>query len=195
MFYRPSDTAPRNGGLPHSPLKAIIAPRPIAWISTRCSAGDNLAPYSFFNMVADHPPQVMFSGDHSDSVAAVRETMRFAVNTVSRAQWQVMNDTAASFPRGTDEFVACGVEKAECLTIDCPRVALAAATLECVATQVIDLEGGESTLIIGRIEGVHIGDAFLTGGRFDPVKAQLMARMGYTDYTEVTQRLELGRPA
>ncbi len=48
MFYRPED----GHGLPHNPFNAIIAPRPIGWISTRGSQGDNLAPYSFFNAVA-----------------------------------------------------------------------------------------------------------------------------------------------
>ncbi len=190
MFYRPAE----GHGLPHSPFSAIVSPRPIGWISTRSSMGDNLAPYSFFNAVAYVPLQVMFSGDHSDTVAAVRETGRFAVNTVSRDQWRVMNETSAGFPRGVDEFAACGVDKAECVTIDCPRVAGSAATLECLATQIIDLEGGESTLVIGRVEGVHIGDAYLTEGRFDVVKAQMMARLGYMDYTQVTGTVELKRP-
>src|SRR5664279_5589986 len=42
---------PRNGhGLKHDPFNAIIAPRPIGWISSRDAKGNlNLAPYSFFN--------------------------------------------------------------------------------------------------------------------------------------------------
>ena len=48
MFYEP-----RHGhGLPYDPFKAIIAPRPIGWISTVDTHGrTNLAPYSFFNAV------------------------------------------------------------------------------------------------------------------------------------------------
>ena len=57
MFYRPE----AGHGLPHNPFNAIVAPRPIGWISTRGSDGDNLAPYSFFNAVAYLPPQVMFA--------------------------------------------------------------------------------------------------------------------------------------
>lgn len=190
MFYRPAD----GHGLPHNPFKAIVAPRPIGWISTRSSAGDNLAPFSFFNAVSDKPPMVMFSGDRTDTVAAVRETGRFAANTVGREQWQVMNATSASFPRGTDEFLACGVEKAECTTIDCPRVAGSAATLECVVTQILALEGGAYTLIVGRVEGVHIRDEFLRAGRFDLSLVHPMARAGYHDYVAVTDLVELVRP-
>ena len=58
MFYRPDE----GHGLPHNPFGAIVAPRPIGWISTRDGDGsDNLAPYSFFNAVAYVPPQVMFA--------------------------------------------------------------------------------------------------------------------------------------
>ena len=88
MFYEP-----QNGhGLPHNPFSAIVAPRPIGWISTRGPLGDNLAPYSFFNALAYAPPQVMFSGGPKDSIRAVRETGVFAVNMVSQALMALMND-------------------------------------------------------------------------------------------------------
>ena len=46
-----TSTSPANGhGLKHDPFNAIIAPRPIGWISSRDAKGNvNLAPYSFFN--------------------------------------------------------------------------------------------------------------------------------------------------
>ena len=159
MFYRPAE----GHGLPHSPFKAIVAPRPIGWISTRGAMGDNLAPYSFFNAVGDNPPQVVFGGDLKDSIRNVRDTGVFAVNVVSKPLWLAMNATSASFPLGTDEFAKAQIDKAECLTIDCPRVALSPATLECRLQQIIQLEG-DNLLVIGTVTGVHIGDAYLTDG-------------------------------
>ena len=103
MFYRPAS----GHGLPHSPFNAIVAPRPIGWISTRGSQGDNLAPYSFFNAVAYTPPQVIFACDRKDTLRNVEETGVFCVNVVSRPLLEVMNATSAPFPRGTDEFQAC----------------------------------------------------------------------------------------
>ena len=95
MFYEP-----KNGhGLPHSPFNAIVAPRPIGWISTRGAMGDNLAPYSFFNAIAYDPPQVMFAGDLKDSIRNIRETGVFAVNVVSEALMHAMNETSATVPR------------------------------------------------------------------------------------------------
>ena len=67
MFY---DTAKRDHGLPQDPLKALIVPRPIGWISTIDGQGRvNLAPYSFYNGVSEFPPMVYFAitGTYGDT--------------------------------------------------------------------------------------------------------------------------------
>lgn len=191
MFYRPAD----GHGLPHNPFNAIVAPRPVGWISTRGTLGDNLAPYSFFNATAYVPPQVMFSSTGvKDSLASVRESGVFAVNIVEEAMLQVMSDTSRHFPRGTDEFAACGVAKAECDSINCPRVAQAPATLECRVTEVIALLGAEDFMVLGEVVGIHLRDDCLKGGRFDVTAFKPVARLGYRDYTVVREVITLERP-
>lgn len=190
MFYRPAD----GHGLPHSPFNAIVAPRPIGWISTRGSQGDNLAPYSFFNAVAYTPPQVIFAGTRKDSLRNIEETGVFATNMVSQELWLQMNATSAALPQGTDEFAVAGLEKALCQTIDCPRVALAPATLECRLHEVVTLASGRDFLVIGTVTGVHIRDEFLVNGVFDLTLARPMARLGYKDYSVVETLLPLDRP-
>ena len=191
MFYEP-----KNGhGLPHSPFNAIVAPRPIGWISTRGSQGDNLAPYSFFNALAYDPPQVMFSGGLKDSIRNVQETGVFAVNVVSEGALPKMNMTSTKLPRGTDEFVHAGVEKAECSTISCPRVAMSPATLECRASHILPLLGDDNDwIVIAEVTGIHIREEYLTDGRFDLTKVRPAARLGYRDYAIITSLFELSRP-
>jgi flavin reductase (DIM6/NTAB) family NADH-FMN oxidoreductase RutF len=190
MFYEP-----KNGhGLPHSPFNAIVAPRPIGWISTRGPLGDNLAPYSFFNAVAYTPPQVIFAGDLKDSIRNIQDTGVFATNVVSEPLWLQMNATSAPLPRGTDEFAHAGVAKSECTTIDCPRVTLSPATLECRLDQIVTLASGVDFLVIGTVTGVHIRDEYLLDGRFDLTLVRPMARLGYKDYAVVAQTLPLDRP-
>ncbi|QUS35656.1 flavin reductase family protein [Falsirhodobacter algicola] len=191
MFYRPQD----GHGLPHNPFNAIVTPRPIGWISTRAGSGDNLAPYSFFNAVAYVPPQVMFaSTGEKDSASAIRETGVFCVNIVSTDMAVQMNETSASLPRGVDEFVAAGLTKAECDTIDCPRVAGAPAALECRVTEMIALRGEGNLLILGEVTGIHMRDDCLVDGRFDVTRFQPLSRLGYRDYASVTEVFEMGRP-
>jgi flavin reductase (DIM6/NTAB) family NADH-FMN oxidoreductase RutF len=191
MFYRPAD----GHGLPHNPFNAIVAPRPIAWISTRGPAGDNLAPYSFFNAVAYSPPQIMFASTGiKDTLRAIRATGVFAVNIVEAAMLQVMSDTSASLPPGTDEFVACGVAKATCTQIDCPRVATAPATLECRVLSEVILAGRDNIMTIAEVVGVHLRDDCVVDGRFDVGVFKPAARLGYMDYTVVERVQEVKRP-
>ena len=198
MFYRPE-----NGhGLPHNPFNAIIAPRPIGWISTRGADSDNLAPYSFFNAVAYAPPQVMFASttakadrpDMKDSLAQIVESGVFCVNIASAAMKQQMSDSSATLPAGISEFEAAGIASAECDTINCPRVADAPASLECRMTQVQRLAGQANWLVLGVVTGVHLRDDCIREGRFDLSRDGWLARMGYRDYVAVHEVFELERP-
>ncbi len=191
MFYRPSD----GHGLPHNPFNAIVTPRPIGWISSTGPDGDNLAPYSFFNAVAYVPPQVVFSSTGAkDSLANIRATGEFAVNIAGFDMLHQMNATSEGFPPGIDEFAAAGVEKADCTTIKCPRVAHAPATLECKLTQIIDLLGRNNFLILGEVTGIHLRDDCVIDGRFDVTHVRPLARLGYRDYAVIDRVFELSRP-
>ncbi|MBD3663709.1 flavin reductase family protein [Sulfitobacter aestuariivivens] len=199
MYYRPQD----GHGLPHNPFNALITPRPIGWISTRDAQGnDNLSPYSFFNGAAYVPPQVMFSstgskedvGDTKDNVANIRETGVFCVNVCELAKKDAMNASSATLPRGTDEFVKAGVDKADCHEIACARVADAPASLECRMTQIIKLEGKSNFVVLGEVVGIHLRDDCIVDGKFDATTYIPLSRMGYRDYTAVHEVFELIRP-
>ena len=199
MFYRPED----GHGLPHNPFNAIVTPRPIGWISTRHSDGtENLAPYSFFNAVAYVPPQVMFSSTSGkpdrdkgkDSVANIIETGVFCVNIVEYAARDAMNVTSGAYDKGTDEFELAGIERAECDTIACSRVAGAPANLECKVTQIIDLPGDANIAVFGEVTGIHLRDNCMKDGIFDVSTFQPLARLGYKDYTQVNTLFSLTRP-
>lgn len=199
MFYRPD----HGHGLPHNPFSALVAPRPIGWISTRSAEGaDNLAPYSFFNAVAYEPPQVMFAstaakpdrGDTKDSVANIRETGVFCVNIVSHALRDAMNRSSTPWPREVDEFAEAGIARAACQTIACARVAEAPAALECRLNQIVRLEGAHNFVVFGVVTGVHIADAVLREGRVDTEALDLLARLGYSDYARVSAGFAMARP-
>lgn len=199
MFYRPAD----GHTLLHNPFNAIVTPRPIGWISTRDSKGrDNIAPYSFFNGVAYSPPQVMFASTGikddvdgtKDSIANIRETGVFCVNVVEYAAREAMNQSSATLPHGTDEFAAAGIEKAQCSQIECARVANAPAALECRMTQIVQIEGRANFVCFGEVIGVHMRDDCVVDGRFDVTQYEPLSRLGYRDYTRVSEVFEIIRP-
>lgn len=199
LFYEP-----KNGhGLPHNPYNAIVTPRPIGWISTRGTDGvDNLAPYSFFNATAYVPPQVMFAstgqkpdrGDSKDSVGNIRDTGVFCVNIVEYAMRDAMNTTSKTLPAARSEFDEAGLERAECETIACARVAAAPAALECTLIDIIQQRGENNFLVLGEVTGIHMRDDCLVDGVFDITRYQPLARLGYRDYSVVRDLFALARP-
>src|ERR1039458_8951240 len=123
LFYEPD--ARDKTILPHDPFKALIAPRPIGWVTTRSKNGAlNLAPYSYFNAVCDRPPIIMFSSvGRKDSVTFAEETREFVWNMPTYDLRDAMNATSASLPRGTSEFDHAGLETAPSRLVAPPRVA------------------------------------------------------------------------
>lgn len=199
MFYRPED----GHGLPRNPFNAIVTPRPIGWISTRGTEGqDNLAPYSFFNAVAYVPPQVMFAstsakpdrGDTKDSIANIRDTGVFCVNIVEYEMRDVMNQSSGPWDREVDEFTDAEIEKAACETIDCARVARAPASLECKLTQIVQLPGEANFVAFGEVTGVHMRDDCLVDGMFDVTLFNPLTRLGYMDYSAIREVFRMPRP-
>ena len=202
MFFTPGTHL--QTGLSHNPLKAIVSPRPIGWISSRGQDGSvNLAPYSFFNAIAEQPPMVMFSSSPGgntakDSLRNVLETNEFVVNIVSATLGEAMNISSGSFLYGTNEFTEAGLAMAVCETVSVPRVKAAPAALECRLWQTIELptpeDGAASTIVLGTVTGIHISDEVVVDGKIDVTIYQPLARLGYMDYTQITSLFEMKRP-
>jgi flavin reductase (DIM6/NTAB) family NADH-FMN oxidoreductase RutF len=198
MFY---ETAGNRHGLPHNPFKALVAPRPIGWISTRAKDGRvNLAPYSYFNALSEDPMLVMFSsGGRKDSVTFAEESGEFAVNLVGEPLAAQMNATSVNAPRGESEFAYAGLSEEPCRLIAAPRVKGAYAALECRVTQVfvpktLDGHHPDAFVTIGEVIGIHIDDAILTAGLVDVKKARPVCRLGYMDFAIVSETFAMRRP-
>ncbi|WP_454656478.1 flavin reductase family protein [Bosea beijingensis] len=189
-------------GFAHDPFKAIVAPRPIGWITALSAKGEvNLSPYSFFNAISSRPNIVMFSSENKkDAVAFVEETGEFTCSLVTKALAQPMNMTSAPLPRGESEYAHAGLEMAPSRFVKPPRVAGTPAALECKLLSVqqlhdIDGQAVPRWMVLGQVVGIFIDDAFVKDGRFDTAGANPIARCGYADYAEVTSLFSITRPA
>jgi len=188
--------------LPYDPFKAIVAPRPIGWISSVSPDGIvNLAPYSFFNAFSTVPPIIGFASEGAkDSVSNIEKTGEFVFNLVSYPLMKAMNVTSGSYASEVDEFEVAGLERIASQRVKPPRVAASPATLECKSLDIIqlkDLNGDKlnNFLVLGQVVQIHINEAFLKDGTFDTVAAQSVARCGYRgDYTKVDSLFEMLRP-
>jgi flavin reductase (DIM6/NTAB) family NADH-FMN oxidoreductase RutF len=197
MFYDARNKAP----LKHDPVKALVAPRPIGWISTLSLDGvANLAPYSFFNLVASGPSIVAFSSaGRKDSQTNAEQTGEFVCNIASFDQREAVNSSAATLPPEIDEFALTGLDTLPSQLIKPPRVKGAPAHLECVYLQTVPLFSKDGVrngfdLVLGEVVGVHIDDRFVKEGMVDTAAMRLIARLGYLDYSVTDEVFALKRP-
>lgn len=187
MFY---DAIENKHGLKHDPFKALIVPRPIGWVSTISNDGiANIAPYSFFNAVAERPHYVVFgSAGMKDTLRNINENGEFVC---SLANWDLryeMNTTSAAVPHGVDEFPLADLAAARCNLVKPPRVKNAPAAFECKLWKTLDLppaapnQRSGYTMVIGMVVGIHIDDRFVKDGMVDTGAMRPIARLGYMDY-------------
>src|SRR4051812_11721227 len=201
VFYEP-DTRDRTL-LPHDPFKALVAPRPIGWISSVGPDGEvNLAPYSFFNAICDRPPMVAFcSVGRKHSATFAGHARAFVWNLPTYALREQMNLSSAALPHGVSEFEHAGLEMAPSRLVDVPRVAASPCALECRVVsdqELVDVDGRpvDHYLIVGQVVGVHLDETYIgPDGRVDTAAIQPIARCGYLgDYAVVTSLFEMLRP-
>lgn len=200
-FYEPGS----GHGLPHDPLNAIVAPRPIGWIGSVSADGvGNLAPYSFFNLVNYTPPLIAFSSmGWKDSVANIDATGEFVWNLATRDLAEAMNATSASVPAEVDEHALAGLATLPSRLVRPPRVAASPVAFECRLTQIVrltDLAGAalDQYLVIGQAVGIHIDTALLDDGIYQTARARPILRGGGpADYFELTEDalFRMRRPA
>ena len=202
MFYRTD----QPHGMKHNPFKSLVVPRPIGWVSSLDAQGrGNLAPFSFFNAVAAAPPIVVLGcngwhgqGGDKDTLQNIKATGEFVVNIATWDLRDAMNKTSASAPHGEDEMALAGLEAAPSKLVKPPRVAASPVNLECVLLQTVALPADNpdepNNTIFGRVVGIHISEAIITGGMIDMGKFKPIARLGYHDYAVVDHVFTMRRP-
>ncbi len=196
----------------------LVAPRPIAWVSTQDAAGHrNLAPFSYYQAVCSAPPMVMIAcawrpdGSPKDTLRNILETGEFVVNHVGRGHAEAMNATSAEYPAEIDEWAELARSSVARLTpqpsrhVAPPRIGEVAAALECRLSHAIPLGAGpagrpSSTMIVGEVLAFHVAAALLrrdARGRrlaIDPSGLDAVGRLGGIAYTATADRFELARP-
>jgi flavin reductase (DIM6/NTAB) family NADH-FMN oxidoreductase RutF len=200
MFYKPEERDPAL--LPYDPFKAIVAPRPIGWITSIDSQGRvNLAPYSFFNGISSRPNLVMFASEgRKDSVRNIEETGEFICNLATWDLREQMNTSSAPLPHGVSEMQHAGLTSAPSHLVKPPRVAESPCALECQLTKIVPMETFDGQpidcyAVFGQVVGVYIDDRFITGGLLDTAAMRPIARGGYDQYTVVNSLFSMKRPA
>jgi flavin reductase (DIM6/NTAB) family NADH-FMN oxidoreductase RutF len=184
-------------------LNGLVAPRPIAWVSTIAIDGTrNLAPFSFFNAFSFSPPTIGIgpgsrNGTNKDSLRNSRDTGELVVNLVNEDLAELANLSSAELPNEVDEWELTGLEAAPSVVVAPERVAASPAALECRVRHIVDLGDPElptNSLIIAEVVRLHVNDAALDGLTPRPEALRLVGRMGGDWWVRTTDRFALPRP-
>lgn len=189
MEHNLSETEPREI---YRLVTHLIAPRPIAWISTISPEGTvNAAPFSYFNLLGSNPTLVGIGiskrrdGSRKDTVLNVLANREFVINLVDETNAEAMNLTAIEFPHGISEVEYAHLETAPAVQIAPPRIASSPAALECRLHQ--HLEIGSNDILLGEVVHIHTRDDF------DLKATHAIARGGGDDYFRSSDSFEMSR--
>ena len=191
----------------HKILLSSVTPRPIALASTIDSDGVvNLSPFSYFNVFSANPPVLIFSpanrvtdNSKKDTLNNISKVKEVVINLVD---YNIVEPTSLSsvyFEKNIDEFLKSGLTKMESIKVKPPRVLESPVSYECKVNDVISLgnNGGSGNLIICEVLMIHINEEFLNeNGDIDPLKLNLVARMGENYYLDVKKEslFEIKKP-
>ena len=149
-------------------LIGLVAPRPIAWITSLDLDGRlNAAPFSAYNYVCTDPPIVAIGVANrpareivgKDTAHNIRNTREFVINVVSEELAEAMSLCSVDFPAGINELEMVGLNTEPSLVVSVPRIAEAPAALEC--REYTTMEIGRSRIILGQVVAMHVKDPFV----------------------------------
>jgi flavin reductase (DIM6/NTAB) family NADH-FMN oxidoreductase RutF len=165
MLFDLSQTTPNQN---YNLLIGLVAPRPIAWITSMDLAGKlNAAPFSAYNYVGIDPPIVAIGVANrpgpgvvgKDTAQNIRNTREFVINVVDENLAQAMNICAIEFPPGVNELEQAKLTTAPSTLVKVPRIAESPASLEC--REFTTIEMGRSRVILGQVVAIHVRDEFV----------------------------------
>ncbi|KAK3369207.1 hypothetical protein B0T24DRAFT_681240 [Lasiosphaeria ovina] len=202
----------RPTGFNYKLLISAIVPRPIAFLSTRSADGltTNLAPFSYFQLVAHDPPMFVIgfasaleAGRAKDSVRNLLEQGECVINIISEFFIEAANSTSINAPYGVSEWDVSGLNPVyDCETVTCARVREAIFSIEGKVESLREFESratpGRKNATMATIEGTHFWareDAINDERNIvDPRVLRPISRLGGITYGRLTEAFELQRP-
>ncbi len=190
LSFDPHDIAHKDL---HQFIVGMVAPRPIAFVSTIDENGiANLAPYSFFNAFSSNPPIVVFSSNRratdnstKDTLHNVKVTGECVINSVSYPIVRKMAVASVDFPSEVSEFDKTGLTPIPSDIVKPFRVKESPSSMECRVKEIITLgdQGGAGHLVVCEVVRIHVAkDVLMENNRIDPHKMDLMGRLGRAYY-------------
>lgn len=183
-------------------LCGVVAPRPVAWITTVDENGVvNAAPFSSYNYVAHSPPMLAVNigvrgHQLKDTARNIERSGEFVINVATIDTLDLMHQTSAEYPPDVSETETLGLALLPGRWVSVPRIAVSPVQIECRLHTRLPLSP-VNTLYIGQAQGFHLGNRVYDGKQVDTVKLNPVARLGgpyYAALGEIFERPVLQTP-
>jgi len=204
----PEQMDPRNL---YMMMISAITPRPVAFVSSVSETGDeNLALFSWFNMVTSSPPLISVSVSSlgkslgkslKDTAHNIKTTKEFTVSIISEPWVDNANVCSVDAPSDVSEWLISGLTKEDSVVVKPARVKESAFSMECELYREIDIASPTSgdlttTLFLGLVKHIHVRKDMLNErGTLDPGKLMPIGRMGDILYASLGGGYRIPRPA
>lgn len=178
-------------------LVGSVVPRPIAWVTSgRSPKPVNLAPFSSFTWVSQHPAMLGMTinrraDTRKDTVLNIEEDGEFVVNIADETLLAQLHASSEWMPQGTSEADALGLELASSEQVSVPRLAAAPVSMECVFDRIIEFSPTGGQFVVGRVVAWHVRDDVLAAGRIDTELLRPLGRLAGPRYASLGEIVEL----
>ncbi|MBU19959.1 MULTISPECIES: flavin reductase family protein [unclassified Microbacterium] len=176
-------------------LVGSVVPRPIAWVTSGLDV-INLAPFSSFAWVSQHPAMLGFTVNRradrrKDTVVNIEEVGEYVVNIASADMLAALHASSEFLDPAESEAERVGMALAPSRVVRVPRLRDVPVAMECRfhSTTAFSPTGGE--FVVGTVVAWHIADDVLTGGRIDTEKVNPLGRLAGPRYTTLGDITEL----
>ncbi|MEW4369603.1 flavin reductase family protein [Paenibacillus kandeliae] len=183
-----------------------VIPRPIAWVSTLSETDVyNIAPFSYFNIVASDPPIVSVSvarreGQMKDTARNIIAREELVIHVVSEELTEQMNMTGATLPPDQSELELTNLTTVPSDKIAVPGIAEALVRFECKLEKHIPIQNDQGEivqdLLLARILWYHFDEKVIDADKFYIHAAELkpVARIAGNEYARLTDPFVVERP-
>lgn len=178
-------------------LVGSVVPRPIAWVTSGVAPKPtNLAPFSSFAWVSQHPAMLGFtvnlrSSGRKDTARNIQEDGEYVVNIADESMLASLHASSEWVPADQSEVEMLDIDTKPSTLVRVPRLKSAPISMECVYDRTIRFSETGGEFIVGRVVAWHIDDAVMRDGRIDTELLRPLGRLAGPRYTTLGTVTEL----
>lgn len=178
-------------------LVGSVVPRPIAWVTSRSSDGlVNLAPFSSFAWVSQHPAMLGFTVNRratgrKDTIRNIADAGEFVVNIAGEEMLEPLHASSQWLEPDVSEVDAVGLELEDSTLVGVPRLAGVPVSMECVLERIIEFSPTGGEFVVGRVVSWHIRDDVMQDGRIVTERMRPLGRLAGPRYSLLRDVVEL----